>query len=197
MATTEETSNNQSLNNQTSTVANGDSVNPFYLSSSDNNTIQLVSQKLIGGRNYFPWARSMIITLISRHKTSFVDGTIAKPSPDSPQFILWTWCNMTVLSWIINSVSPNIVSSIMYTNNARTICLIFAIGSLRKVALELLSFRRNQLILFKGNCLWRIITQSLRLWLMNWLTTRLCLCVNVPAIVELKELPQIFMIMTK
>ena len=124
MATVEETSNNHSSsNNQTTTAANGDSVNPFYLSSSDNNTVQLVSQKLIGGRNYFPWARSMIIALTSRHKTGFVDGTIAEPSPDSPQFILWTRCNMTVLSWIINSVSPNIASSIMYTDNARTIWL--------------------------------------------------------------------------
>ena len=98
-------------------------MNPFYLSSSDNNTVQLVSQKLIGGRNYFPWARSMIIALTSRHKTGFVDGTIPEPSPDSPQFILWTRCNMTVLSWIINLVSPNIASSIMHTDNARIIWL--------------------------------------------------------------------------
>ena len=124
MATAEETSNSQSSNNnQTTTAANGDSVNPFYLSSSDNNTVQLVSQKLIGGRNYFPWARPMIIALTSRHRTAFVDGTIAEPNSDSSQFILWTRCNMTVLSWIINSVSPNIASSIMYTDNARTIWL--------------------------------------------------------------------------
>ena len=31
---------------------------------------------------------------------------------------------MTVLSWIINSVSPNIASCIMYTDNARTIWLV-------------------------------------------------------------------------
>ena len=85
MATVEETSNNQSSsNNQTTITANGDFVNPFYLSSSDNNTVQLISQKLIRGRNYFPWVRSMIITLTSRHKTGFVDGTIAEPGPDSP-----------------------------------------------------------------------------------------------------------------
>jgi len=40
MAAAEETSNSQSSNNnQTATAANGDSVNPFYLSSSDNNTV--------------------------------------------------------------------------------------------------------------------------------------------------------------
>ena len=47
MASTEEASNNQS-----SSTMNEDSVNPFFLSSNDNNIVQLVSQKLIGGKNY-------------------------------------------------------------------------------------------------------------------------------------------------
>ena len=43
--------------------------------------------------------------------------------PNSPQFILWTQCSMTVLNWIINSVSLGIGSIIMYTHNARAIWL--------------------------------------------------------------------------
>ena len=116
MATTEE-----ALNNQSSSVVHEDFVNPFFLSSGDSNTVQLVSEKLIGGKNYFPWARSMIISLTTKHKIGFINGTIPVPDPDSPQFILWTRCNMMVLSWIINSVSPGIGSSIMYTDNARAI----------------------------------------------------------------------------
>lgn len=45
---------NDVSNNQSSS-----SVNPFFLSSSDNNIVQLVSQKLVEGRNYLPWARLM------------------------------------------------------------------------------------------------------------------------------------------
>ena len=116
MASTEE-----ALNNQYSSTVNEDYVNPFFHSSSDNNIVQLVFKKLIGGKNYFPWAKSMIISLTAKHKIGFIDGTILVPNPDSPQFILWTRCNMTVLSWIINSVSPVIGSSIMYTDNARAI----------------------------------------------------------------------------
>ena len=118
MATTKEASNNQS-----SFAIHEDFVNPFFLSSSESNTVQLVSEKLIGGKNYFPWARSMIITLIAKHKIGFIDGTIPVPDPNSPQFILWTRCHMTVLSWIIDLVSPGIGSSIMYTDNARAIWL--------------------------------------------------------------------------
>ncbi|XP_075641957.1 uncharacterized protein LOC142613478 [Castanea sativa] len=62
-------------------------------------------------------------SLTAKHKIGFVDGTIPEPDLDSPKFILWTQCNMTVLSWIIISVSPSIASSIMYTNNARAIWL--------------------------------------------------------------------------
>ena len=65
----------------------------------------------------------MIISLTAKRKIGFIDGTIPKLVPDSPQFILWTRCNMTVLSWIINSVSPGIGSIIKYTNNARAIWL--------------------------------------------------------------------------
>ena len=83
MVTTEEASNNQS-----SSVVHEDSVNPFFLSSGDSNTVQLVSETLIGGKNYFPWVRSMIISLTAKHKIGFINGTILVPDPDSPQFIL-------------------------------------------------------------------------------------------------------------
>ena len=118
MASIEEASNNQS-----SFTVTEDSVNPFFLSRSDNNTVQLVSQKLIGGKNYFPRAKSMIISLTAKHKIGFIDGTILEPDPNSPQFILWTRCIMTVLSWIINSVSTGIGSIIMYIDNVRAIWL--------------------------------------------------------------------------
>ena len=89
MASTEDTPMvNGVSNNHSSPSVNEDFVNPFFLSSIDNNTVQLVSQKLIGGRNYFPWARLMIISLTAKHKIGFVDGTIPVPNLDSPQFIL-------------------------------------------------------------------------------------------------------------
>lgn len=65
----------------------------------------------------------MIFSLTAKHKIGFIDGTIPLPDPDSLQFILWTRCNMIVLSWIINSVSPGIGFSIMYTDNAKAIWL--------------------------------------------------------------------------
>ena len=65
----------------------------------------------------------MIISLTTKHKIRFIDGTIPAPYLDSPQFILWTRCSLTVLSWIINSVSLGIGSIVMYTHNARAIWL--------------------------------------------------------------------------
>ena len=65
----------------------------------------------------------MIISLTAKHKIEFIDGTILVPNSDSPQFNLWTRCNMTVLSWIINSIALGIGPSIMYIGNARAIWL--------------------------------------------------------------------------
>lgn len=155
MASTEEASNNQS-----SSTVNEDFVNQFFLSSSDNNTVQLVSEKLIRGKNYFPWARSMIISLTAKNKIGCHDGTIPIPDSNSPQFILWTQCNMTVLSWIIDSVSPGNDSSNMYIDNARAIWLDLRHKFSQKVDLESLSFKRNLPIctrsIFCGGVLYQV-----------------------------------------
>ena len=61
----------------------------------------------------------MIISLTTKHKIQFINGTIPAPNLDSPQLNFWTRCSMICLSWIINSVSPGIGSIIIYTHNAR------------------------------------------------------------------------------
>nr|XP_016490950.1 PREDICTED: uncharacterized protein LOC107810665 [Nicotiana tabacum] len=41
------------------------------------------------------------------------------PSPDSPDFKLWSICNDMVLSWLLNSLSKEIVGSIIYSRTTR------------------------------------------------------------------------------
>nr|POE76685.1 hypothetical protein CFP56_74804 [Quercus suber] len=192
MASTEEASNNKS-----SFAVNEDFVNPFFLSSSDNNTIQLVSKRLIGGKNYFPWVRSIIISLTAKHKIGFIDGTFLVLDPDSPQFILWTRCNMIVLSWIINSVSPRIGSSIMYTDNARAIWLDLRHRFFQKSGPRIFELQNESAYLCKANFLWRNTIPNSRLWLMSWPITNQFLTTSVLALMELKKPLQILVIVIK
>lgn len=98
---------------------NSDSYNdPFYLHNSDGPGLVLVSQVLTGD-NYATWSRSMRIALSVKNKLDFVEGTvISEPDPADPTFRAWLRNNNVVISWILNSVSKEISSSIIYLSTA-------------------------------------------------------------------------------
>jgi len=92
------------------------SSSPFYLNNGDHPGSILVSQPLIGS-NYNTWSRSMIVSLIAKNKMGFIDGSISKPSPDDDVlFHAWTRCNNMIIAWILNSISKEIASSVIYIN---------------------------------------------------------------------------------
>jgi hypothetical protein len=76
----------------------------------------LVSQPLTS-ENYHTWNRSMIMALTSKNKVGFTDGTLTKPLDPSDVFHhARIRCNNMVLSWILNSVSKEIVASVICNN---------------------------------------------------------------------------------
>lgn len=94
--------------------------NPYFLSTEDNLGITLVSQPLYGD-NYPTWSRSMLMALNAKNKVGFVTGAIAKPSTSDPNFACWTRCNDMVISWILNSISKELASNIIYIESAQDI----------------------------------------------------------------------------
>ncbi|XP_023888369.1 uncharacterized mitochondrial protein AtMg00810-like [Quercus suber] len=65
------------------------------------------------------WARSVFLALSSRNKFGFVNGSISEPDPTSPLFNSWNRCNITILSWLTNSLSPDLKASVIYINSAK------------------------------------------------------------------------------
>ena len=104
-----------------STLPNPNSIppNPYFLSSSENPGSILVTQPLLGMRNYQSWSRAMILALTAKKKIGFVNGKIIKPDLDSPLYEDWESCNTMVSSWMINSMHVDVSSSIMYCETAR------------------------------------------------------------------------------
>lgn len=73
---------------------------------------------LLDKKNYHAWARAMKLSLISKNKLGFVDGTVKPPSTGDPLFQAWVRCNTMVLSWIQRSITGSIVRSVLWFDRA-------------------------------------------------------------------------------
>ncbi|KAF1871985.1 hypothetical protein Lal_00012204 [Lupinus albus] len=57
--------------------------NPYFLQSNESPAVILVTP-LLNGTNYHSWARAMKISLESKNKLSFIDGSLLQPPPNNP-----------------------------------------------------------------------------------------------------------------
>ena len=98
---------------------------PYYLHASDNSSLILVNQPLMGD-NFDSWFRSMAMGLSIKNKLGFVDGSIGPPQEgiSSPLYSLWNRCNIVVITWILNCVSKEIHATMLYKQTASEIWAI-------------------------------------------------------------------------
>ncbi|XP_019160869.1 PREDICTED: uncharacterized protein LOC109157415 [Ipomoea nil] len=95
--------------------------NPLFIGVNDNPCTILVSPPLTGSSNYNTWCISMRIALEVKNKWSLIDGSIASPIRDQPQYNTWRLCNLIVCSWLFKSVDPSIAQSVMHIDKAKDI----------------------------------------------------------------------------
>lgn len=95
--------------------------NPYFIHPSDNPGMILVSQPLTVD-NYNSWSRSMIMALNAKNKFMFIDGSLPKPDGQDPHLLAcWIRNNSIVSSWILNSVSKDMVATLLYCPSAAAI----------------------------------------------------------------------------
>ncbi|XP_075091837.1 uncharacterized protein LOC142171989 [Nicotiana tabacum] len=63
----------------------------------------------------------MRIVILSRNKLGFIDDTCKKENYGINLVDLWECCNAIVLSWLMNCVSPKLLSGMVYSSNASAI----------------------------------------------------------------------------
>ncbi|KAM6557548.1 hypothetical protein CsatB_004567 [Cannabis sativa] len=90
-----------------------DHSSPFFLSTGDHPGLVLVSTVLTG-TNYQAWKRGITMALIAKNKIAFINGSLPRPETGNSSLNSWLRCNNMVMSWLVNSVSPEIAQSIMY-----------------------------------------------------------------------------------
>ncbi|XP_021598932.1 uncharacterized protein LOC110604958 [Manihot esculenta] len=91
---------------------------PLSLQTSDHPGMSLVSALLVGS-NFRSWSRTVRIALGVKMKLGFVEGTTSIPSKDTEGYEQWKRCDFMVTSWILNSISKELVDGFIYTASAR------------------------------------------------------------------------------
>ncbi|XP_023918537.1 uncharacterized protein LOC112030087 [Quercus suber] len=146
----------QSIHTNTNSNSESNAPNPYFLSSNENPGNILVTQPLLGMRNYHSWSRAMVLALTAKKKIGFMNGKILIPEVDSPLYEDWQSCNTMVLSWLINSMHIDVSSSIMYCETAKETWLelknLFSQGNRPKIynfQREISHISQNQMIVTK------------------------------------------------
>ncbi|CAL9028329.1 unnamed protein product [Prunus brigantina] len=62
------------------------------------------------------WRRTITISLSTKNKLGFVDGTIKPLSEKDSKYPLWRYCNDMVMAWLLNVITPALANSIIYVN---------------------------------------------------------------------------------
>ena len=102
------------------TINTIDPSDPLTLHHSDHPGLVLVTKPL-EGYNYGQWSRSIRISLSAKNKLGFITGDIKAPKTTDPKFHIWQHCNDMVMSWLLNSVHPDIAGSVIYADTAVTV----------------------------------------------------------------------------
>ncbi|KAL2241232.1 UNVERIFIED_CONTAM: Retrovirus-related Pol polyprotein from transposon RE1 [Sesamum indicum] len=77
----------------------------------------------LNGNNWLAWSRAIRIALGGRDKLSFIDGTCVQPREGTEEMRQWRTTDYMVLTWILNTISKEIVNAYLYTSSARALWL--------------------------------------------------------------------------
>ncbi|GJV50027.1 putative RNA-directed DNA polymerase [Tanacetum coccineum] len=97
-----------------SNLAFGDAL---YLHPNDTSESPLIHTKLTGTENYKMWSIAMKLALSNKNKLGFIDNTCKRPAATDPLAIQWDMCNFVVLTWILNSISPELYAGQIYSKS--------------------------------------------------------------------------------
>ncbi|EPS71134.1 hypothetical protein M569_03628, partial [Genlisea aurea] len=103
-------------------IPDGDRADPLYLSGSDHPNASLVSE-LLTTRNYFTWRRGVRLALGAKNKLGMIDGDLPKPEQNHPTFSQWVRTDYMIISWLLNSISKDLVGGFSGCNSSRELWL--------------------------------------------------------------------------
>jgi len=93
----------------------------------------------------------MMVAFSVKNKVAFIDGSLPMPTIADPTYAAWTRGNNLVISWLYNSVSKDIISSILFANTTKEIWEDSKTRFSRKNGPRILQLRKQLMSLQEGN----------------------------------------------
>lgn len=87
---------------------------PLFLHASDAPSSMSIGMPLLGMENYSLWHEAMHLSLLTRNKFGFVDGSITRDTFGKDYELLWDRCNAVVKSWIMHNVSRDLINGVLF-----------------------------------------------------------------------------------
>ncbi|CAL8155683.1 unnamed protein product [Prunus armeniaca] len=78
------------------------------MDATDSNRTMKLSSILLNGLNYVAWSRAVTLSLGGKAKLGHINGKAKQPKSNDPKFDDWEATNRMVISWLINSMEPEI-----------------------------------------------------------------------------------------
>ncbi|KAL0451427.1 UNVERIFIED_CONTAM: Retrovirus-related Pol polyprotein from transposon RE2 [Sesamum latifolium] len=94
----------------------------LFIHPSEHSSLALTTSPL-DGTNFLAWQRAVYVSLGTKMKLGFIDGSFPRPTIGSPNFELWRRVDLMIISWLWNSMSKDIVESFMYCATSRELWL--------------------------------------------------------------------------
>ncbi|KAK4394268.1 Retrovirus-related Pol polyprotein from transposon RE1 [Sesamum angolense] len=94
----------------------------------DNTTVRIQPLEIPGmimisaplnGNNWLSWSRSVRIAVEGREKLGFIDGSCSLPAEGTPQHKQWRITDYIVRTWILSTISKDIVNAYLYASSSR------------------------------------------------------------------------------
>lgn len=106
--------------NSDSTNPSSDPNSPYYIHPNDYPRQKHVDKSLTDN-NYSYWSREMKDFLFAKNRAGFIDGSIAQPTPDSPELKPWQQSDAIIKGWLMTDMEKDIRNSVKYSNTAKEI----------------------------------------------------------------------------
>lgn len=78
----------------------------------------IISTVILTGTNYERWAKVMRNAFHAKNKLNFIDGLLQRPSPGTDHYKLWGIINSMMVAWILNTIDPELRSSVSCSDTA-------------------------------------------------------------------------------